>query len=145
MTYTETLEPAEQTIKALHLHKISVVRLQDELDALIKIFSHLRESFENEMMSGLGYKKLGVPPGLMKQGQELTKMMTDVVAAKIRFDKAAKAMADNMTPDEERLACQKYVRSLPPDLRRIWVDELYAWMRKQNESFATISANQAKQ
>lgn len=135
MTNSNGLSPAEKSLQALHDHKVSVVRLQDELDSLIKIFSHLRECFENEMMDGLGYLKKGVPIGLMKQGTELTKMMTAVVDSKIRFDKAAKAMADLMTPEDEWAACLKFVQSMTPEDRKSWLNSLRMWMVRRNESY----------
>lgn len=132
--------PAEKAAIALELHKIQVVRIQDELDALVKIFSHMRESLQNEMFEGLGYKKAGVLPSLLKPAESLTKMMTSMVDAKIRFDKAAKVMADQMTPEEERAACMKYVKSLPVEERNAWVRELKIWLGKHNESYDTLPA-----
>lgn len=126
--------------KALKKHNISVVRLQDELDHLIKIFSHMRECFENEMMDGLGYKKLALTAKQIGQGGELAKMMTAVVAAKIRFDKAAKQMADSMTPEEERNACLKYVQSLEPAERQTWLHNLREWMERRRESYPVVSS-----
>ncbi len=120
----------------IHKHKVSVVRLQDELDSLIKIFSHMRECFENEMMEGLGYKKMAVTQKQLAQASELAKIMTAVVAAKIRFDKAAKQMADMMTAEEEREAVTKYVQSMSVEDRARWVDNLRQWMGRRNERFS---------
>ena len=132
---SQAKDPAEKAIDALHDHKVSVVRLQDELDSLIKIFSHMRQSFESEMLSGLGYKKMGIAPGQLAQADGLTKMMTTLVSCKVRFDKAAKAMADLMSPEEERLACLKYVQSLEPADRRSWLRSLREWMKRRNEPY----------
>lgn len=120
---------------ALKDHKLSVARIQDELDALIKIFSHMRESFENEMMEGLGFKQLAVTDKQLKQAEQLSKIMTAVVASKIRYEKAAKALAESMTPEEERKACLDYVKSLDPKDRRNWVECLRGWMKQNNEAY----------
>ena len=129
------LEVAEKVEKALERHKLSVTRLQDELDSLIKIFSHMRECFENEMMDGLGYKKLALTDKQLKQGAGLSKMMTEMVNCKVRFDKAAKMMAESMTPEEERQAVMKYLQSLPYEERRSFVQRLREWMIAHHEAY----------
>jgi hypothetical protein len=121
------LSVAEKVEQALHRHKVTVVRLQDELDSLIKIFSHMREAFENEMMSGMGYKKLALTDNQVKQGAALSKMMTEMVTCKIRWDKAAKQMADSMTPEEEHEAVMKYIKTLSPEDQRRVVASIKAW------------------
>lgn len=121
------LTVAEKVEQALHRHKVTVVRLQDELDSLIKIFSHMRQSFENEMMDGLGYKKMALTDTQVKQGAALSKMMTEMVMCKIRWDKAAKQMADSMTPEEEREAVMKYIKTLTPEEQRTLVYTIKQW------------------
>ena len=135
------LEVAEKIEKALERHKLSVTRLQDELDSLIKIFSHMRECFENEMMDGLGYKKLALTDKQLKQGAGLSKMMTEMVNCKVRFDKAAKMMAESMTPEEERQAVMKYLQSLPYEERRSFVQRLREWMIAHHEAYVEQPPN----
>ena len=118
---------------ATKVREWSVTRIQDELDRLIKIFSHMRECFENEMYEGLGIKKMTVTDRQMRQGQELAAMMSKMVDAKIRYEKASKLMAEVMTPEEERHACTKYIQSLEPEVRRAWVDNLNDWRRARAE------------
>lgn len=118
---------AEKVEQALHRHKVTVVRLQDELDSLIKIFSHMREAFENEMMSGMGYKKLALTDAQVKQGAALSKMMTEMVTCKIRWDKAAKQMADSMTAEEEHEAVLKYIKTLEPEQQKRLIQNIKAW------------------
>lgn len=114
-----------------------VVRLQDELDSLIKIFSHMRESFEAEMMDGMGYKKIGTTQTLLNKAKELALLMTTVVNAKIRFDKAHKTLAESMTPDEELKACGDYIRALDAPVRQQWLRNLRDWMSRRGESHPT--------
>lgn len=130
-----SLDPAEKREGALELHKISVARIQDELDKLIKIFSHMRECFENEMMEGMGYKKMALTDKQIKQGAALAKMMTEMIGAKVRYDKAAKTMADSMTAAEEREAVMKYLQSLPKEDLKSFLSTLTAWRDRRNEAF----------
>lgn len=113
-------------------------RLQDELDKLLKIFSHMRQCFESEMTDGLGYKKIGITPVLLKNAVELGKLMTSLVDSKIRYDKAKKQLADDMTPEEEELACLTYLKSLSGDRRQAALIKLRDWMKLRNEPYPTI-------
>jgi hypothetical protein len=140
---SQALTPAEKVLQAAHEHKLTVVRLQDELDALLKIFSHMRQSFENEMLGGLGYKKMGIPPVLVEQAELLTKMITALVSAKIRYDKAAKQMADAMTPEEEAAACMAYVKSMDEQKRNHWLSVLRQWLNDHSKSGYTIATEHA--
>lgn len=133
-------DPKAKAEAALEKHKLTVTRLQDELDALIKIFSHMRKCFENEMMGGLGYKMLALTEPQIKQGAALSKMMTEMVNCKVRFDKAAKLMADSMTPAEERAAVLKYLQSLSVEERGDFVEVLRQWMDRHNESYPRKSS-----
>ncbi len=126
--------------KALEKHKLSVVRIQDELENLIKIFGHMRECFQNDMMDGLGFKKLTVTDKQLHQAEQLAKIMTNVVAAKIRYEKAAKTLADAMTPEEERKACLDYVKALSTEERKTWLSNLRRWMKGHGESYVDESA-----
>jgi hypothetical protein len=88
------------------------IRIEDELDKLINMFSHAREALENEMNSGLGAKRLALSEKDVKKLKELTVGMNSLVESKIRYDKSRKAMAEVMTPAEERKAVVTYIRSL---------------------------------
>lgn len=139
-----SLTPEEAAENAKGRYKVSVARLQDELDHLIKIFAHMRESFENEMMDGLGYKKLTVTDRQMKQGASLSKMMTELVACKVRYDKAAKTMADSMTAEEERGAVLKYLQSLSAPDRKDFLGVLRQWMKARNEVYYDRDAGKSE-
>lgn len=92
-----------------------VRRLGDELDQLIKLVSWARESLQNELMDGLGYKKLGMSDTDLRKLKDLTATVNSAVESKIRYDKAQKGLAESMTPEEERAAVIAYVKSLEPD------------------------------
>lgn len=96
--------------------KDMVVRLENELDNLIKMFAWSREALEKEMLQHSGSwepGKHGIPDGLPKKLKELTIGMSSLVECKIRYDKAKKELAKNMTPDEEMAAVVAYIVNLP--------------------------------
>lgn len=90
-----------------------VVRLQDELDQMIKIYQFARESLENEMFSGMGYKKMALGEKDVKKLKELTIGLNSLVETKIKYDKAAKSLAENMSLAEEMTAVVTFICSLP--------------------------------
>jgi uncharacterized protein YdiU (UPF0061 family) len=118
-----------------------VVRLQDEIDQMLKVFNHMREAYENELNEGMGYKRLGMNESMVKKGKELAAMLNTIVDAKIRYDKAAKHLADNMTPEEERKAATIYVKSLPADERGSWMANIRKWMLQQGEPVVTTHSD----
>lgn len=111
----ERLSMDEHRAKAIKELEKTVVRIQDELDRMIKLHVFMREALENEIMSGAGYKKLGANEKDVKKLKELTQSMDSLVSCKIRWDKAAKQMAETMTPDEEMKAVITYILSLSPE------------------------------
>lgn len=106
-----------------------VVRIQDEMDKLLKIFSHMRQCIENEM----DYTKTMLSQKTVDQAGALAQMMDKVVTAKIKFEKSAREMAESMTPEEEREACTKYIQSMEPDVRKQWLNNLLDWMERRAE------------
>lgn len=112
----------------LEEQKRIVVRMQDELDKMIKLFSWARECVENELTEGMGFKKIGLPDKAMKKLKELAAMCNEVVGAKIRYDKAAKQMADTMTPEEERYAVIQYLKSASVEDRKYVIRKVTDWM-----------------
>lgn len=90
-----------------------VVRMQDELDRMIKLFSWARECMENELYTGglSPGRKLALTDKDLKKLKELSMMCENLVGAKVRFDKASKAMADTMSPAEEKAAVIAYIKA----------------------------------
>ena len=101
-----------------------VVRLGDELDRLIKIGAWLRERLENELGETIGK---GLPRDGIKMYKELATTIESVVSAKVRFDAAAKKMADNMTPAEERKAVITYIKACNPEDRKEIIRDVKRW------------------
>jgi hypothetical protein len=89
-----------------------VIRLEKELDSLINMFAFARKSLENELLSGLGGKQIALSDKDAKKLKELALGMSTAVECKIRFDKAKKELAKNMTPAEEMDAVVAYIVNL---------------------------------
>lgn len=105
----------ERTISPHSEIKDLVIRLENELDNMIKMFAWAREALEREMLSGLSPGKHGLPESTTKKLKELTVGMNSVVEAKIKYDKARKQLAQNMTPQEEMNAVVAYIEGLTPE------------------------------
>jgi tRNA G18 (ribose-2'-O)-methylase SpoU len=114
-----------------------VKRLGDELDEMIKMFSWGRECLKNELTEGMGYKKMALSDKDLKKMKELAEMMNTVVSAKIRFDKASKAMADTMSPAEEQSAVVAYLKSVDPDIRAQIIHHVKQWQDAKYASRTT--------
>lgn len=89
-----------------------VTRLGDELDKLLKLITWARECLDNELMEGLGHKKLGISDKDLRKIKDLAATMNSAVEAKIRFDKAQKQLSESMTPEEEYSAVFQYLKTL---------------------------------
>lgn len=94
-----------------------VLRLQDELDRLIKMYAWTREAMERSMFEGMGYKQLDVDEKSVKKLKELTIGMNSLVETKIKWDKAQKQLAATMTPAEEMAAVMTYIEALDGEAR----------------------------
>jgi hypothetical protein len=89
-----------------------IQRLGDELDQLIKLVSWARESLQNELYTGMGYRKEALGESDLRKLKDLTTTVNSAVEAKIKWDKSQKSLADSMTPEEERAAVVAYIKSL---------------------------------
>ncbi len=128
---TDKLVAPQSAVRAEVARKVQehvVVRLGDELDRLIKIGAFLREKLEQDIQLQIGK---GLPRDGIKSYKELATTIESVVSAKVRFDKAAKQMADTMTPAEERRAVIQYLKSCHKDDRKEILDELAEWIERR--------------
>lgn len=89
-----------------------LVRLENELDSLINMFAFARKSLENELLSGLGASQRALSDKDAKKLKELALGMSTAVECKIRWDKAKKELAKNMTHQEEMDAVVAYIVNL---------------------------------
>lgn len=127
-------ELAEKVEKAKYELSKQVVRLQDELDAMIKMTAHQRKSLEHEMLHTYdGHKKEYADPKILAKLNSLSKTADLLVTAKIRLDKSLRQMAENMTPEEELEAVRTYIKSLEPKPRVNLLTSLLEWHRRKAE------------
>lgn len=136
-TVRSTLEPEEKREKAKASHEHMVTRLQDELDRMIKLLSHAREATENELFEGLGYKKLALTDKDLKKLNGLADLAKSVVDTKVKFDKAMKAMADRMTPAEEKAAVVAYLKACEAQDRADIINRIKDWEAKRGNPSPT--------
>lgn len=99
-------------------YQAAVTRLGDELDKMARMITFAREALENELFSGMGYKQMGIASADVQKISTLSTALERAVSAKIRYDKAAKDMADSMTPEEELKSVRAYLRSLDQETLR---------------------------
>lgn len=105
----------------------AVTRLSDDLDRLIKMAGWMREALENELFTGMGYKQLGVASTDIKRMAELTKTYEIIVDTKVKYDKAAKLLAESMSPAEERSAVIAYLKAADRETRAYVLTTMRAW------------------
>lgn len=90
----------------------AITRLKEELDNAIKLVVHARESLDNELDSEWAQKKLSVDKAFLGKLKELTASFNSLTEAKIRLDKAEKAMEEDMSPQEEYEAVLRYLADM---------------------------------
>lgn len=118
-------DPEKMRKNVREKYELLVVRLEDELDRLIKMYTWAREALENEMFEGMGYKKMALGEKDIKKLKELTVGINNLVESKIKYDKAKKQLVAAMTPAEERDAVIKYIVSLNGEDRNALRDMLH--------------------
>lgn len=141
------LSTDELRANAVERHVSTGTRLQDELDKMVKLLQWARTCLENELQSGMGYKQLAISDKDLRKLKDLAASMNSAVEAKIKLSKSEKALAENMTPEEEYSAVWVYLRSLSIDkLMNMWTNirrargqEVRNWMLGQIESLKEAS------
>lgn len=110
----ESGDPEKMRENVRNHYEKAAVRLQDELDRLIKMYTFAREALENELFSGMGYKQMALGDKDIKKLKELTVGINNLVESKIKYDKAQKQLTAAMSPEEEMVAVVKYICALEP-------------------------------
>lgn len=121
---SKAIADATDTESAKARMKALTVRIEDELESMIKLFSHARVSLENELLGGVGYKQLSLSEKDAKKLKEFATGMNSLVETRIKWDKAKKQMAAHMTPAEEMDAVFSYIMSLEDSKRNDLRDRL---------------------
>lgn len=104
------------------------IRIADEVERTIRLVSWLRVCIETSMGSALGTREQkGVDNASLKQLKEVVTMLNHLSEAKVRLDKSAKQMAEEMTHEEELEAVRAFVRALEPTERLSFIGDEMAW------------------
>lgn len=127
----EGKDPEEKRRDFISKYDNLVIRLEDELEAMIKLAAMQREALKNEMFSGMAYKQQAADAKGIKALKDLTAAYNSLTDSKVRLDKTAKERAAKMTPDEEREAVVTYIKSLPATERTQLLRRLSGWHNAQ--------------
>lgn len=106
---------AEHSIKrtpGVRERSARVIRLKEELNKILELVVHSRESLENELGSEFAQKKLSIDKAFLLKLKELTACYNSLTASRIALDKSEKAMEKEMTPAEEVDAVITFIASL---------------------------------
>lgn len=96
------------------------IRVGEEFDRLLRITAWLRECLEAELAAEASLAKdkpAKIGQGILDKWSSLVTQFDKLTGSKVRLDKSAKALVEEMTPDEELEAVRAYVRSLEPKKR----------------------------
>lgn len=107
------------------------VRLQDELEAMLKLLVFQREALQNQVMEGLGYKQLGIDLKTVQASKELSLAYTRLVEAQIKMNKSLKELAESATPEEEKETIRKWIRAQDNYARNDFLRHEVEWHNKQ--------------
>lgn len=89
-----------------------VIRLKEELNLILELVVHSRESLENELDTEFAQKKFSIDKSFLAKLKDLTACYDKLTDARIRLDKSEKAMEAEMTPQEEKAAVRAFILSL---------------------------------
>ena len=96
-------------------------RLIDEIQETLKLLRFQREALQKECFDGMGYKQLAADINTLRKSKELSLAYSRLAEAEIKVNKAMKDMAEGMTPEEEKEAVVKFLKSLPPlECKALW-------------------------
>ena len=107
-----------------------VVRLKDELNRILELVVHSRESLVNELDNEIAQKKLSIDTTFLKKLKELTACYNSLTDARIRLDKAEKSLEEDLTPMEEREAALDYIKGMDDKERAEMISELIAYHKQ---------------
>lgn len=86
--------------------------LKTELNAILALVQHSREALQNELSSETAQKKLFIDEKFIKKLKELSSCFGSLTDARIRLEKAEKAMEKEFTPEQEKQAVREFVAEL---------------------------------
>jgi hypothetical protein len=110
-------------IETLASQRKRVVEIGNEIDHLAKLVAWTREGLEKDIYSGKTFHDID-------RLSKLTRMLSDLVDAKVRLQKSNRELVDSMSREEELKAISRYIRAMESEER---VDFLHAELVYANE------------
>lgn len=108
-----------------------VIRMKDELIKMLDLVTRCRESVEREVSTGVAAEMKFVDADFLKRIKELSVIFNNMTDARIRLDKAERAIENDLTPSEEYEAVRSYVRSLDAKERGQFLRVEVEWHKSQ--------------
>lgn len=108
-----------------------VIRMKDELIKMLDLVTRCRESVEAEVSTGIAAEMKFVDADFLKRIKELSVIFNNMTDARIRLDKAERAIENDLTPSEEYEAVRMYVRALDPKERGQFLRTEVEWHKSQ--------------
>lgn len=109
-----------------------VIRMKDELIKMLDLVTRCRESVEAEVSgTGLAGQMRSIDADFLKRIKELSVIFNNMTDARIRLDKAERAIENDLTPTEEYEAVRSYVRSLDAKERGQFLRVEVEWHKSQ--------------
>ncbi len=101
------------------------IRLKEELNLILELVVHSRESLNNELNSEFAQKKLSVDKPFISKLKDVSACYNSLTDARIRLDKAEKALEAEMTPAEEMAAVRAFIMALDNKERIMFLNKLF--------------------
>ncbi len=108
----EYAEHAIKVVPGVRERSARVIRLKEELNLILELVVHSRESLQNELNSEFAQKKLSIDKQFLTKLKDLTASYNSLTASRIQLDKSERTMEKEMTPSEEKQAVFDYFLSL---------------------------------
>lgn len=104
------------------------VKLLDEFEATFRVLSWIRSVLEAELADAKTPKgQVVIDSSILKKWETLVNTLDTLSAAKVRYDKNAKAVADKMTPEQELEVVRGYLRAMDAKKRERFLSAEIEW------------------
>jgi len=104
-----------------------VLRLKEELNLILELVVHSRESLQNELESEFAQKKSSIDDKFLRKLKELTACYGTLTDARIRLDKSERAMEKEMTPEDELETVEMFVKAMENVERARWLHKMISF------------------
>lgn len=116
------------------------IRATEEVERLLRMTAWLRECLEVELAAEASLAKdkpAKIGGAVLDKWTQLVTAFDKLSNAMVRLEKAAKQIADDMTPEQEMEAVRAFIRALDPVKRRNFLAKETAYDVKQSTPIAS--------